>query len=179
MPTLPRPRDGEKLPRPRDSETSPRRSDGKPLPRQKDGETLYTIGYQSRPLAELIHLLQEAGVDAVIDVRLRNTSHLAGYTKRDDLAFLLREGFGIAYEHHPELAPTPEMLDGYTDWPSYDLRFQALLAEHATVPVGQDIVNRYCAPCLLCYEASADECHRRLLAEHWAEHIPGLTVVHL
>ena len=141
--------------------------------------TLYTIGYQGRSLADLIGLLQAAGVDAVIDVRLRNTSHLAGYTKRDDLAFLLREGFDIKYEHHPELAPTAELLDDYTDWPSYEVRFQALLAERATVPVGQDIVNRFRAPCLLCYEASADECHRRLLAEHWAAHIPGLTIVHL
>jgi uncharacterized protein (DUF488 family) len=140
---------------------------------------LHTIGYQGRSLADLIHTLQAAGVDAVIDVRLRNTSHLAGYTKRDDLAFLLREGFDIKYEHHPELAPTAELLDDYTDWPSYEVRFQALLAERATVPVGQDIVNRYRAACLLCYEANADECHRRLLAEHWAAHIPGLTIVHL
>jgi len=46
---------------------------------------LYTIGYQRKPLATFISQLREAGVDAVIDVRLRNTSHLAGYTKRDDL----------------------------------------------------------------------------------------------
>ena len=32
-----------------------------------------------------------AGVDAVIDIRLRNTSHLAGYTKRDDLATPIRD----------------------------------------------------------------------------------------
>ncbi len=141
--------------------------------------TLYTIGYQGRTLASLINELRHAGVDAVIDVRLRNTSHLAGYTKRDDLAFLLREGFGIAYEHHPELAPTAEMLDGYADWPSYQARFQALLAERPTVEVAQAILGRYRRPCLLCYEAVADKCHRRLLAEHWAAHIPGLTIVHL
>ena len=76
---------------------------------------LYTIGYQRKPLARFIGDLQAAGVDGVIDVRLRNTSHLAGYTKRDDLAFLLREGFGIEYEHRPELAPTPEIFDAYRD----------------------------------------------------------------
>jgi uncharacterized protein (DUF488 family) len=140
---------------------------------------LYTIGYQGRPLASLIGALQEAGVDAVIDVRLRNTSQLAGYTKRDDLAFLLQNGFGIAYEHHPELAPTADLLDGYTDWASYEVRFQELLDERPTVAVGRAILGRYRSPCLLCYEATATECHRRLLAEHWAAHIPDLTVVHL
>jgi len=141
--------------------------------------TLCTIGYQRRSMASFIGALQQAGVDAVIDVRLRNTSQLAGYTKRDDLAFLLQSGFGIAYEHHPELAPTAELLDGYSDWPDYEARFQRLLQERPTVALARQILARYRCPCLLCYEATADHCHRRLLAEHWAAHIPGLKVVHL
>jgi uncharacterized protein (DUF488 family) len=143
---------------------------------------LYTIGHQRKPLATFIGQLRQAGVDAVIDVRLRNTSHLAGYTKRDDLAFLLREGFSIAYEHHPELAPTPEMLDAYRDdrdWPDYEARFLALLVERAAESVGREIMARYRAPCLLCAEPTAEHCHRRLVAEYWAEHLPGLTIVHL
>lgn len=144
--------------------------------------TLYTIGYQRKPLATFIGQLREAGVDAVIDVRLRNTSHLAGYTKRDDLAFLLREGFGIAYEHHPELAPTPEILNAYRengDWTAYEARFLPLLEERAAGEVGREILARYHAPCLLCAEPTAEHCHRRLVAEYWAAHLPGLTVVHL
>jgi uncharacterized protein (DUF488 family) len=143
---------------------------------------LYTIGYQRKPLAKFIRPLQEAGVDAVIDVRLRNTSHLAGYTKRDDLAFLLREGFGIAYEHHPDLAPTPEILDAYRDdqdWAAYEARFLPLLVERAAESVGREIIARYRSPCLLCAEPTPEHCHRRLVAEYWAVHLPGLTVVHL
>ena len=75
--------------------------------------TICTIGYTKKSLEHFVRLLQEAGVDAVIDIRLRNTSQLAGFAKRDDLAFLLCKGFGIKYEHHPELAPTPEILDAY------------------------------------------------------------------
>jgi uncharacterized protein (DUF488 family) len=144
--------------------------------------TVYTIGYERRALSELIGALRGAGVDAVIDVRLRNTSQLAGYTKRDDLAFLLQEGFAIAYEHHPELAPTDEILDTYRDghdWLGYESSFRALLAERQAETVGRDILARYHAPCLLCHEASAEHCHRRLVAERWAAHIPGLKVVHL
>jgi uncharacterized protein (DUF488 family) len=144
--------------------------------------TVYTIGYEHRPLSGLIGALRSAGVDAVIDIRLRNTSQLAGYTKRDDLAFLLQEGFAIAYEHHPELAPTDEILDAIHadhDWPGYEARFRALLAERQAETVGRDILARYHAPCLLCHEANAAQCHRRLVAERWAAHIAGLTIVHL
>jgi uncharacterized protein (DUF488 family) len=144
--------------------------------------TLYTIGYQGRPLAEFIGLLQAAGVDAVIDVRLRNTSHLAGFTKRDDLAFLLRQGFGIAYEHHLELAPTPELLDAYTadhDWQRYTQRFGLLLAERQSELVGRDVLGRFHAPCLLCSERLPEQCHRRLIAEWWVVHIPDCALVHL
>ena len=143
---------------------------------------VYTIGYKGKPLSKFIGDLRAAGVDAVIDIRLRNTSHLAGYTKRDDLAFLLVEGFGIAYEHHPELAPTPEILDAYRadgDWSAYEARFIPLLAERAAEQVGRQTLARYRAPCLLCAEPTADHCHRRLVAEYWSARIPELTIVHL
>ena len=144
--------------------------------------TVYTIGYRRKPLTMFIGQLQEAGVDAVIDVRLRNTSHLAGYTKRDDLAFLLREGFGIAYEHHPELAPTSEIFDAYRDdkdWAAYEACFLPLLEERSAEGVGREILARHQSPCLLCAEPEADHCHRRLVAEYWAARLPELTVVHL
>ena len=143
---------------------------------------VYTIGYKEKPLSKFIGDLRAAGVDAVIDIRLRNTSHLAGYTKRDDLAFLLAQGFGIAYEHHPELAPAPEILDAYRadgDWSAYEARFIPLLAERAAEQVGRQTLARYRAPCLLCAEPAADHCHRRLVAEYWAARIPELAIVHL
>jgi uncharacterized protein (DUF488 family) len=144
--------------------------------------TLYTIGYKGKPLRAFIGQLRSAAVDAVIDVRLRISSHLLGYTKRDDFAFLLNEGFDIAYEHHPELAPTTEILLAYRetqDWLAYETRFRPLLADRDVSEVGRDILNRYRAPCLLCAEPTVEHCHRRLVAEHWAQHIPDLSIVHL
>ena len=144
--------------------------------------TICTIGYQRKPLATFIGQLREAGVDAVIDVRLRNTSHLAGYTKRDDLCFLLQEGFGIAYEHRPELAPTAEILDAHRrekDWPAYEAQYGPLLVERQAETIARQILTRYKAPCLLCSEPTADQCHRRLIAEYWTRHIQDLAVFHL
>src|SRR4029434_10794266 len=112
--------------------------------------TLYTIGFTQLALAEFVGLLRGAGVDAVIDIRLRNTSQLAGWAKRDDLAFLLREGFGIAYEHIPAVATSDELLDRYHadhDCDAYLPVYRALLAERPIVELGRDLLARYRAPC--------------------------------
>lgn len=143
---------------------------------------LYTIGYKGKPLRDFIGQLRGSGIDAVIDIRLRNTSHLLGYTKRDDLSFLLVEGFGIAYEHRLDLAPSPEILDTYRqdhDWLRYVDHFQLLLAERAAIATGRGILERYAAPCLLCAEPTAEQCHRRLVAEYWAARLPDIVIVHL
>ncbi|MGC9349024.1 MAG: DUF488 family protein [Anaerolineae bacterium] len=146
--------------------------------------TVYTIGYLRKPLSVFIDQLREAGIDVVIDVRLHNTSQLAGYAKKDTLEFLLEEGFDIAYEHHPELAPTDEIFRAYKseeggDWTAYEAAFLPLLSTREAEGIGAEILARYNAPCLLCSEPTADRCHRRLVAEYWAKHDPDLGVVHL
>jgi len=144
--------------------------------------TVYTIGYTQKSLKQFVRLLENSGVDAVIDIRLRNTSQLAGFTKRDDLAFLLQEGFGIGYEHRPDLAPTDEILDAYKenrDWAAYERAFLPLLAERRVEQIGRELLARYSHPCLLCAEPAPDRCHRRLVAEWWAARLPGVELVHL
>jgi uncharacterized protein (DUF488 family) len=146
--------------------------------------TLCTIGFAKKSLRKFIGLLQDAGVTKVIDIRLHNTSQLAGYAKRDDLEFIL-ETFGIAYEHVPELAPTEELMKSYkkgsTDWETYTVALKELLnqrdAARLWLPpsrVFDDGVN-----CLLCAEDSPKRCHRRLVAEHFAALFPDIEVRHL
>jgi uncharacterized protein (DUF488 family) len=145
-------------------------------------QTLYTIGFTQLGLAEFIGLLRGAGVDALIDTRLRNTSQLAGWAKRDDLAFLLREGFGIAYEHVEPFAPTDTLLDGYRanrDWEAYAAAYGTLLAQRDAAIIGRDLLRRYQSPCLLCSEPTPDYCHRRLLAEYLNQKLGGIVVTHL
>ena len=144
--------------------------------------TIYTIGFTQLSLAEFIGLLREARVDAVIDTRLRNTSQLAGWAKRDDLAFLLREGFGLAYEHIEPFAPTDALLDGYRagrDWDAYAAAYRTLLVERDAAAIGRDLLSHYRAPCLLCSEATPEHCHRRLLAEYLGEQLGGIVIEHL
>ena len=117
----------------------------------------------------------------VVDIRLHNTSQLAGYAKKDDLEYVL-DLVGIAYEHHPELAPTEEILDGYKkkgiSWAEYERLFRALLAERD--PLKNSPLAREPGPIgLLCAEDKPTQCHRRLVADHFAERVQGIEIRHL
>jgi len=115
-------------------------------------------------------------------VRLNNTSQLAGFAKRDDLQFLLRELCGAEYHHEPALAPTKEILDAYKQkqiaWEEYEIRFVDLLVERA---VERTVERRlFEVPVvLLCSEPGAQRCHRRLAAEYLAGKWGGAEIVHL
>lgn len=142
---------------------------------------VYTIGFTKKSLREFIEALRAAGVQRVIDVRLRNTSQLAGWSKQPDFAYLLEAGFGIAYEHHPEFAPTGELLDGYkgdSDWPRYEERFKQLLAERRPEAEARMLMEHE-SICLLCAEPTPEQCHRRLVAEYFVELDPRVEVKHL
>ena len=142
---------------------------------------LYTIGFTQKSLRQFVDLLRGAGVDGVVDVRLNNTSQLAGFAKRDDLAFIL-EAFGIGYVEERRLAPTAALLDTYhrdRDWEAYAPAFEAVLAERPLSTVLDEIAARFERPCLLCAEPEPSHCHRRLVAEAFARLRPGLEVRHL
>jgi len=132
---------------------------------------VYTIGFTKKSLEQFIGSLRAAGVQWVIDIRLRNTSQLAGWSKYPDFAYLLQQGFGLNYEHQPELAPTGELLDRYKkdrNWPSYENDFNYLLRTRNPIQAARSILSKP-AVCLLCTEPKPDKCHRRLVAEYLAE----------
>jgi len=143
--------------------------------------TIFTIGFTKKSLRDFVETLRGAGVKLVIDVRLRNTSQLAGWSKQPDFAYLLEEGFGVAYEHHPEFAPTDELLDAYKkdhDWPRYEERFNRLLAERRPEAEARELLKKD-SICLLCAEPRADKCHRRMVAEYLQSLAPETEVRHL
>lgn len=143
--------------------------------------TLYTIGSGGKSAEQFFTLLRKSGVKTMIDVRLKNTSHLAGFTKKQDLPFFLNEICGIGYLHIPLLAPTEEILIRYKKekgpWENYVSAFNRLL-EHRraeTLLSGEQLDRG----CLLCSEPLPARCHRRLAAEYLASRIPRLQVIHL
>jgi uncharacterized protein (DUF488 family) len=143
---------------------------------------LYTIGFARKSAAQFFQILRLAGVTRVVDIRLHPDSQLAGFTKRTDLEYFLSTILGVGYSHLPQLAPTPEILSDYRadhDWPRYVERFDDLMRER-DLPARLDrslFENDAC--CLLCSEPTADQCHRRLVAERIAAAWPDVTIEHL
>jgi uncharacterized protein (DUF488 family) len=143
---------------------------------------LFTVGTTRKSLRRFVELLREAKVDGVIDTRRNNTSQLAGFAKKEDLDFLLTEGFGIRYEHLPELAPSEPLLAKFLkdkDWDRYSMAFLDEMDAGRMQDTLCGLLDRYERPCLLCACDQESTCHRRLLAEALQEERPELEVRHL
>jgi uncharacterized protein (DUF488 family) len=142
---------------------------------------LFTIGFTKKSAETFFTKLQQAGVKRLIDVRLNNNSQLAGFSKRDDLAYFLKTIAGIEYVHLLDLAPTQPLLDRYKkadkDWPAYERDFLKLMADRQIeTTVHPDLIN---GGCLLCSEDKPHHCHRRLVAEYLQAKWGNLEIRHL
>ena len=140
-----------------------------------------TIGFTKKSARRFFELLRESGVKRIVDVRLNNGSQLAGFAKKDDLAWFARELCEIDYIHVPSLAPTKDLLGDYRrgriDWDTYETRFIELMRERRIEKtVSREVVS---GGCLLCSEDLPHHCHRRLVAEYLNEHWGGLEIEHL
>jgi uncharacterized protein (DUF488 family) len=143
---------------------------------------VYTIGFTKRSAADFFRALRRAGIQRLLDVRLNNSSQLAGFTKASDLPFFLKALCGAEYLHEPLLAPTQELLDAFKkakgSWDEYERKFLALMAkrkiEHRIDSELFDVPTA-----LLCSETTAEHCHRRLVLEYLREKWGNLTMIHL
>ncbi len=142
---------------------------------------VFTIGFTKKSARKFFETLRCSGARRVVDVRLNNISQLAGFAKRDDLEFFLKEVCGMEYVHLPDLAPTQAMLDEYKklkgDWPTYEKRFLDLMEKRRI----EDQTPRELLAdgCLLCSEDKPHHCHRRLVTEYLKRHWGDIEVAHL
>ena len=143
---------------------------------------VYTIGFTQRAAESFFGALRHAGVKRLVDVRLNNTSQLAGFAKREDLAFFLKELCGAEYLHEPLLAPTQEILDAFKkrkgSWAEYERSFTSLLSDRKVeADLSRDLFDIPTA--LLCSEPEPSHCHRRLVLEYLGGRWGGIEPVHL
>ena len=142
---------------------------------------VFTIGFTKKSARHFFELIRKSGAKRVVDVRLNNVSQLAGFAKRDDLAYFLKEICGMEYIHLPDLAPTQEMLDEYKkhggDWKRYEARFLALMQQRRIEEkVSKEVISD---GCLLCSEDKPHHCHRRLVAEYLKQQWGDVDITHL
>jgi uncharacterized protein (DUF488 family) len=143
--------------------------------------TLFTMGFAGKSAQDFFDKLKQSGVRSVIDVRLNNSSQLAGFTKKRDLEFFLRAVAGIDYLNGPDFAPTKEILDDYKkkriDWNEYETRYRRLIEGRR--PADRLKPGDFDRACLLCSEPTPEHCHRRLAAEYLKDVWGNVTIVHL
>lgn len=142
---------------------------------------LFTIGFTKKNAQTFFTKIHNAGVTSLIDIRLNNVSQLAGFAKRDDLIFFLKELCNCDYKHMPNFAPTKEILDAYKkkkiSWDDYLKRFSMLIIERKIENTikAEELNNA----CLLCSEPTPEQCHRRLVAEYLKENLSDIEITHL
>ncbi len=142
-----------------------------------EGDRFFTIGHSNRSLEEFIELLQEGGIEQVVDVRKLPGSNKYPHFNADTLAASLSEA-GIDFiRSAPLTGRRPVSKDvsfevnawwenrsfhNYADY-ALSAEFSAGLAEL----IKQEPARRVA---LMCSEAVWWRCHRRIIADHLLAH---------
>lgn len=139
---------------------------------------IYTIGFTQKSAEEFFRILKENKIKQIVDIRLNNTSQLAGFTKKNDFKFFLKEIADIEYCHLDILAPTKELRKLVDKWDLYTREYLELLDRRKVLErLDQEFFEK--RTCLLCSEPSAENCHRGILAEYLKINWRNVEVVHL
>jgi uncharacterized protein (DUF488 family) len=143
---------------------------------------IYSIGFTKKTAQQFFDLLRREKIRRLLDVRLNNISQLAGFTKRDDLKYFLREICNAEYLHEPLLAPTQEILDAFKkkkgSWEEYEQKFLTLISErNIEQKIDRSIFS--VPTVLLCSEPTPEHCHRRLVLEYLNNKWGTISVRHL
>ena len=142
---------------------------------------LYTIGHSTRTAAELLALLQEQGIETVVDVRTIPRSRHNPQFNQDALACTLGEA-GLAYVHRKALGGLRHArkdsvnlgwrnasFRGYADY----MQTEEFAAGLATL----EQISRRRPTAIMCAEAVPWRCHRSLIAD--ALTVAGWRVLHI
>lgn len=142
---------------------------------------LFTIGFAKKTAKYFFEILNNNGVEKIIDIRFNNKSQLAGFAKSPDIGYFAKEICNIDYEYIIDFAPTKELLSDYRnkkiDWLGYERIFRQLI-EKRNVAKKYNIEN-FNNACFLCSEDVPDRCHRRLLVEYFKKINPNIKIIHL
>lgn len=144
---------------------------------------LYTIGFTQKSAQQFFKLIKENEIELLLDIRLNNTSQLAGFSKGNDLEYFLKELCNCDYKHALEFAPTENILNAYKKkeikWDSYTKEYASLITSRNVVPEFDELFNQYKSICLLCSEPTHEHCHRGVLASLIIDAYPLAEVKHL
>jgi uncharacterized protein (DUF488 family) len=137
------------------------------------------VGHGTRPIGELLEMLEGAGARTLVDVRRFPSSRRHPQFNQAALAAAL-EGAGIGYRHAVELGGRLSGEPGEERFRCIEVAAFRNYAARMGTPAWQEALAAALAEpaqCFLCAETLWWRCHRRLIAE--LLHARGYEVIHL
>ncbi len=118
---------------------------------------------------DFFETLKAHNADLVLDVRLKNSNQLCGFTKRKDLEYLVPQLTGAAYVHDLTFAPSPDLLDSYIhhriDWNEYKNKYLEQMADVDAVAHFKKEYSKYKHVCILGTATKKRRSHSEALSE--------------
>lgn len=132
--------------------------------------SLFTIGYERRPLDNFLTALTSRSIEVLVDVRLRPQSRRRGFSKT--ALSEACERVGITYVHDRGLGTPADIMDRFrrTGWYDWDGYVEHLDTNPKLLEGAFDTSSRF-RTCLMCYELEPAECHRRFVADRLSSQV--------
>jgi hypothetical protein len=114
---------------------------------------IYTLSAYETSAQDFFESLKEHETDLVVDVRLKNSNQLCGFTKRKDLEYLIPIITGAKYVHDLRFAPDPVLLERYLhkwcSWDEYAELYQKQMQKNGNVAAFKSAYGAYHSICIL------------------------------
>ena len=129
---------------------------------------LYTIGYEGLDIEQFVSRLKQYNINSLMDVRELPLSRKKGFSKT--LLQKRLEEEGLSYFHAKELGSPREIrrkLKEDKDYASFFEEFSKYLEQNQNTvkEISDYLLGKIY--CLMCFEQSADQCHRSIVAENF------------
>jgi uncharacterized protein (DUF488 family) len=156
----------------------------KPARRSKKTPVIFTVGHSTHPIAEFLTLLQQVGVDLLVDVRSIPRSRTNPQFNADALFEALGDA-GICYRQLPALGGRRHRKKGAppsvnTFWQVAAFRNYADYAATDSFRTGLNelrALSRDNCCAIMCAEAVWWRCHRRIITDYLL--VQGVPVMHI
>lgn len=146
----------------------------------KRNSIIYTIGYEGVTAEVLVNTLSKTGIEVLVDVRAVPLSRKPGLSKNKLAARLAEKR--IFYRGLKGLGTPAEGRAAARKGRTAEMRnifFMHLATEEAKTDLAELLeIAKNKRTCLLCFEHSAETCHRLMVAERLAE-LADFKVQHL
>jgi len=130
---------------------------------------IFTLSAYETSAHDFFTKLLEEKTDLVLDIRLKNTNQLCGFTKRQDLEYLVTTLTGAKYVHDLRLAPSEALLERYIkhwcNWEEYAKDYKQQMQQENVRKLFKTSYGRYRSICLLGTATKKRRSHSEALQE--------------